>query len=730
MSPSMSLQPNLSRLVREGRWSDLEEAWTEHLLAGGASTPALEAVAAAAQRREIARCLPLVRDHAEVLVASERSAEAAELLGEAMLGGGSPGELAKPLFQAVRAAWESSPFFEIYSEVAGLRENAPDMRAAWKSFKKLLALEPDRVVHHAKGWGLGRIEALDLERREIQVCFQSGLTDRFPLRTAVEIFEVFDPRDLRALVVTQPAELERLLKKDPLAVLRWIVEKNGGRATQAAIKLAAGSLGIDGSRYTAWWKAAKKEAEASPWFELSGSSNKVLVRLLHEASDPSEAMRRALARSRSLAEALVRVRALAQGAAGDGVVLSVGLSSLEELAADGSHPLPDRLATWIFLREIRGQTPALLAELCRERARTPRADPTQIPPLWALFHAMPGSREQERCVDLLQEVFGASWIEEAARNFLHSAPGMARGLVEALENAGRTQELVGHYTALLARPARNPSLLVRLAERIEHSTLPHPLPSPAQRAQCLLQLAVHLFRNSPGDSGLTRTRMRLSEILVEGNPPLLKRLLAEVDLDGLRALATLIEGAVERDVDRLFTRIAIEKSPDVFRGEERPFWEGPTIWTLRTGLRRQEEELRTLREVKIPANSEAIGKAASYGDLSENSEWEAAIEDQRHLTSRAMELETEIRRAQMIEHAPIPHDTVSPGTRVRYREQNGVTHEIELVGPWDVERENQVSYRSPLGQGLLGLHPGGRATVELPNGRLGIEVLWVEPLSF
>jgi transcription elongation factor GreA len=342
---------------------------------------------------------------------------------------------------------------------------------------------------------------------------------------------------------------------------------------------------------------------------------------------------------------------------------------------------------------------------------------------------MPGAREQERCVEILQEVFGAAWGEEASRNFLHAAPGMAKGLVEALEAAGRTQELVAHYTSLLARPGRNPALLVRLAEHLENRTVPYPLPTPAQRAQCLLQLAVHLFRNSPGDALLTRTRARLSEILVEGNPPLLKRLLADVDLDGLRALASLIEGAVERDVDRLFTRIAIERSPDVFRGEERPFWEGPAIWTLQGGLRKQEEELRILREVKIPANAEAIGKAASYGDLSENSEWEAAIEDQRHLTSRAMELESEIRRAQLIEHAPIPNDVAAPGTSVRYRDQSGA-HDIELVGPWDVERENQVSYRSPLGQGLLGLRAGGRARVELPNGWLEVEVLGIGPLTF
>ncbi len=725
----MTAQPHLARFVREGRWSDLEEAWTEHLLSDGSNTPALAAISAAAQRREVARCLPLVRDHADVLVASSRAAEAAELLGEALLSGGSPGELAKPLFQAALAAWGEEPFFAVYAEIAGLRENAPDMRAAWRSFKKLLALAPGRVVHHAKGWGLGRIELVEFERREIKVRFNSGLSDRFPLKTAVEIFEILDEGDLRAMVVTEPEELDRLLRKAPLEILRWIVEKCGGRANQSAIKLAAGSLGVDGSRFTTWWKAAKKQAEESEWFELSGSANKIQIRLLHEASDPSESLRKALLRSRSLGEALARVRALAQGGANDDAVLAVALNALEELAADRAHPLSDRIATWIFLRDERGETPALLRELFLERASASAPDPSQPPPLWALFQEMPGSREQERCVDLLPDVYGETWLDEAAKNLQNAAPGMVRGLVEALESAGRTPELVAHYASLLARPVRNPMLLVRLAEHIEHSPLEYQLPPPAQRAQSLLQLAVHLFRNSPGDSGLTRARARLSEVLGEGDPPLLKKLLAGVDVEGLRSLATLIEGAVEREVDRLFTRIAVECSPDVFRGDERPFWEGNTIWTTRSSLGKREEELRILREVKIPANTEAIGRAAAFGDLSENSEWEGAIEEQRSLTSRAAELEAEIRRAQLIENAAIPEDTVAPGTRVRYRDEQGSEHEIEIVGPWDVLREDQVSYRSPLGTGLLGLHAGDRATVELPSGRVKVQVFEIGLLS-
>ncbi|MHC4376747.1 MAG: GreA/GreB family elongation factor, partial [Planctomycetota bacterium] len=129
-------------------------------------------------------------------------------------------------------------------------------------------------------------------------------------------------------------------------------------------------------------------------------------------------------------------------------------------------------------------------------------------------------------------------------------------------------------------------------------------------------------------------------------------------------------------------------------------------------------------------NSEAIGRAASYGDLSENSEWEAAMEEQRNLTSRAMEIEEELRQAQLIEDAAIPMGVVAPGTRVDYKDlEDGSEHAVSILGPWDSEADDCISYRSPFAQGLLGSKPGAEVEVTLPTGTQKVEVLAVEPMK-
>jgi transcription elongation factor GreA len=213
--------------------------------------------------------------------------------------------------------------------------------------------------------------------------------------------------------------------------------------------------------------------------------------------------------------------------------------------------------------------------------------------------------------------------------------------------------------------------------------------------------------------------------------PLLRRLLADSDAATLRSLQTVLARGVDPQIDGMMTDIALEKDRHFFAHELVPFWQGNSILTTRSGLNRRSAELHELREVKIPANQDAIGRAASFGDLSENSEWEAAIAEQRNLTQRAMEIEAELRSAELIENAAMPEDTACPGARVRYLDLGSDReHQIQILGPWDDHLgEDVVSYRAPLAAGLLGKHPGEEANLELPGGKIHIRLVAVEPVE-
>jgi len=368
-------------------------------------------------------------------------------------------------------------------------------------------------------------------------------------------------------------------------------------------------------------------------------------------------------------------------------------------------------------------------------------DPSVPSAFWSLMQALPGVRDQERAIELLPPLFGDDYLDRIMPDLPHAAPGQVRLLVEQATKAGRNEDLKAHYSGLLARPRRAPALLVILAGMFERAQELEGFPTPPQRAQALLNLANHLHEVRRGNPHLTRVCSKLTDLLTQGDDsaedaskgatrPLLHRLLAGADAGALRSANMTVQRGVDHEIDHQVTEVSLGHDRHFFAAQAGPFWEGNVIWTTKAGMERRSADLRELREVKIPANEEAIGRAAAFGDLSENAEWEAAMEEQRTLTARAMAIEDELRRADLLEEAALPYGTVCPGAVVTYREtESGQEHRIVILGPWDPEswRGIQVvSYKAPLAAGLLGRHPGDQADVELPSGVLSIEVVSTE----
>ena len=720
---------SLANLVDSDQWNAFDEAWTSLMLEEGPTEPVLLALTLAADKKKLPRCIQLAREHAELLVNGDRAPEAAALLGRAMLLGGSPGELGDPIWRAASAAWSEEDWWLAYTEIAGLAAGAPDMRRSWKRFSSLLQLEPGRAIFHAQGWGPGEVTELDRTELEVKVRFTSGRRDRFPLSTAVDIFQVLAKEDLRSMLVLAPDDLAVLLKKEHVKVLEAVLRRFDGKANYGVVKNAVVQLGLSPTAFAAWWRKARKLAEATGWFDITGSSAKAVIQVRYSEADPSDAIRRQVLQAKDLTQAVSRVRAILQGKELDARLQGVAIDTLVELAREPGAELSAQLGTWMLVREQKGETPEELADKLQEAVEAePPPDPSQPPALWKLFQTVPGSREQERCLQLLQEVHEDDWLEQACTHLPHAAPGMVRVLIETLLEKEQNGVLAAQYASLLARPLRNPHVLVALADLAESGRIEGEFPGPLQRAQALMGLAVHLEATKVNNVPVQRTRLKLSALFKSG---VLRALVETAEPKDLRALVNQAERGVDSVVDSVLTDIVVDMAPEVYRADDKPFWEMAGIWTTKRGMERRSEELRILRDIKIPENSEAIGRAAAFGDLSENSEWEAAIEEQRTLTSRAMSIEAELRTAQLLEDAPIPVDKAAPGNIVNYVEtESGTRKRAVLVGPWDTDdHEHAVSYRSPLASGMLGLKAGQEVEIELPSGTLNVRVESIESLG-
>jgi transcription elongation factor GreA len=152
---------------------------------------------------------------------------------------------------------------------------------------------------------------------------------------------------------------------------------------------------------------------------------------------------------------------------------------------------------------------------------------------------------------------------------------------------------------------------------------------------------------------------------------------------------------------------------------------GDVIYTTILGYLSKEAERKHIVDEEIPQNAEDLGRAASFGDISENAEYSAALEKQERLMRRLREVSDDLERARLLEIDEIGTDRVVIGTQVELR--NTDTSEEKnfiLLGPWDADIDRGIiSYMSPVGRGLLGKKVGAKAEIELPEGKVNYDVL-------
>lgn len=135
------------------------------------------------------------------------------------------------------------------------------------------------------------------------------------------------------------------------------------------------------------------------------------------------------------------------------------------------------------------------------------------------------------------------------------------------------------------------------------------------------------------------------------------------------------------------------------------------------GLRALEDELEMLKTVKRKEVAEKIKVARGYGDLSENSEYDEAKNEQGLVESRIAELEKRLKHARVLDESELTNDVISIGSHVVIRDEDGDEDTYIITGSTEANPlEGKISDESPIGAALIGHHMGDQVDVSLPNG--------------
>lgn len=149
------------------------------------------------------------------------------------------------------------------------------------------------------------------------------------------------------------------------------------------------------------------------------------------------------------------------------------------------------------------------------------------------------------------------------------------------------------------------------------------------------------------------------------------------------------------------------------------------IFLTPEGLKKTEEELDHLRIVRRREVAERIKQALEFGDISENSEYEDAKNEQAFVEGRIITLEKMLRNAKIIDQVDVNVSAVSVGSTVKLKDvEFNEEEEFTIVGSAEADpAASKISNQSPVGKALLGHKVGEVVVIQVPAGNIQYEIL-------
>jgi len=148
----------------------------------------------------------------------------------------------------------------------------------------------------------------------------------------------------------------------------------------------------------------------------------------------------------------------------------------------------------------------------------------------------------------------------------------------------------------------------------------------------------------------------------------------------------------------------------------------------RSGFEKLKATIEELETVKRREVADRIREAREFGDISENSEYDDAKNEQAQLESRILRLKEQLRAARVVDTADVPTDVVAVGTKVKVEYvDDGDKAEYEIVGSAEADpSQNKLSNESPVGRAVLGHKKGEVVEVAAPAGSIKLKIVSIK----
>ena len=582
--------------------------------------------------------------------------------------------------------------------------------------ERLMAFQPGRLVLNTT-WGLGEIKRLDSFYRRITVDFRTRKGHQLTFDAACETL-VFAPED--HILVTQRADSDRvqkMLKEEPGEFVKAMLKSFGDMPVTRLEELSAQHGFVKQANWKAFWEKARVELRKDQLVEIPTRRTEP-IHLKKTAETYGDGWFTAFAQMTDPKSILSSVRELQ------------GTQRFKALPEADRAKIADRLA--LALKGARGVDDALYARLafCLDELKL---DPERVAKartyLWtegrylAAARSLP-ARETEALV-----VFMTADNREARKHELFKViPEMCFPfLTETLTFFKTDADCEDAVATLLKRPSAPATLVTLILGRYDDFKHWAKLPP-------LVVILTHAIALGEGRQSGETLRMQNMIRRLFADKKWLEGIFAQLQPADQALFFERFQASIAWDpsthhliVVRM-THIVPELASRQVKKEESP--KAERITSLRSYAERK-AAYQKLINVDIPENTRRIEFARSYGDLSENAEYQYAKDEQRALLQKQTLMQDELNVVKAVDFADVASDSVCPGTTVRIATADGRALAYTVLGEWDNDLDRGIiANKTKLAQNMLGKKAG--ETFDLPDADGNVTtatITAVEPLS-
>ena len=586
-----------------------------------------------------------------------------------------------------------------------------------KAAEQLEQLRPGSFCLH-KSWGFGQVAEWNLLFNQIVIDFKTKPKHSMQLAYAAENLIPIPPKHFLARKVNEAEAIKALLKSDPAAVVRNILEGFDGKATLAQIsEVLIGDLFTE-AEWKRWWTSAKKAMKASGYFSVPAKKSEPIALRAEPVSRAEEllAFFNQTRQPKEQAAALDEIIRFHHEFGDPKTQLQPIIQRIENTAGQNQKlhsPLTFELvlARDDLLERIPGLTttrPDLTLErlISEEEAR-----------LIEILPKLPSAKER-RVLQALPRSLGDAWTRRAWQMMGSNNSRLVTQIPKIFVENARVDELQTMLERAVSEHSARSEIMIWLCrERANWPKLVTPEILPAILSAIERDQHDEASRSSRLRDLLLDDRELISDVFAGADVSVARDIMRRL------LLTPVFDGLTKRSL--MARMIKLYPELESMATGAQPEEKAESLIVSWSSLHKRREEYEEIVNKKIPENSREIGVARSYGDLRENFEFKAAKQMQAVLMRRKSELEQMLHRARGTDFSNADTSQISIGTIVTLREvDSGQEESYTVLGAWDGDPERHIiSYQTAIGQSLLGKRNGDRVTMNTDHSTATYEVI-------